>query len=279
MLQITKVSGVWKSLTYNLSFRDILPRRNPTLPYACDASPDIVSQAGPNLKNSLQYMYRTNGEYSNDRFNPTEGLDSFLKVELAGPPGDTGFLKLEGGYAFHMPLFSKPVTVDVGQKQTKHGLTLHASLNGGIMKTLNFGGLCHNTSLVPDRFFAGGPLQLRGFQPSGIGPRANCGGKSVAGGDSLGGEVYYATNLTASIPSPIFSDSGLRLFGFVNAGTLNNYGVPLQAFVRSSRISVGGGASLGSPLGRVELTYAVPIRYGPKDARKSVQLGFGLCFN
>jgi len=262
-----------------------MPRRHPNLPFACDASPDVVCQAGPSLKNSLQYLYRTNGEYTDNRFNPTEGIDYFLKAEIAGPPGDTGFFKMEGGYSFHIPLFSFNPTMNVAQtKSNKNqsllkGLTLHASLQGGVMKVLDFGGLCNSSLCISDRFFAGGPLQLRGFQHSGIGPRANSGGKSVAGGDSLGGDIYYNSNISASLPSPIFSDAGLRWFGFVNAGTLSGYGVPVSAFMRSSRISVGGGACFGSQLGRVELTYAVPLRYGSKDARKSFQFGFGFSFN
>jgi outer membrane protein assembly factor BamA len=48
--------------------------------------------------------------------------------------------------------------------------------------------------------------------------------------------------------------------------------------LHSTRVSIGGGLSIGSPMGRCELTYAVPIRYGPRDARKSVQFGFGFSF-
>lgn len=267
------VSGTWNSLTYFLSFRDIIPRRHPTLPYACDASPDIVSQAGPNLKHSLQYCYQTNGQHTDNRYNPTEGIDYFLKTEIAGPPGDTGFFKAEGGISFHSPIFKAL------ESSTENGLTFHAGLHGGMMKTLNFGGLCYSSSCISDRFFTGGPLLLRGFQPSGIGPRANSGGRSVSGGDALGGEVYYTSNVSVSVPSPIFSDLGVRWFGFVNAGTLSGYGVPLGALMKSTRMSLGGGACFASPFGRVEATYAVPLRYGPKDVRKQFQFGFGFSFD
>ena len=242
------------------------------MPYACDASSDVISQAGPNLKHSLQYLYQTNGQYTDDRFNPCKGVDYFVKAEAAGPPGDIGFFKLEGGYSLHTPISE---ILQSGMK----GLTLHANLQGGIMRTLDFGGLCRESSNISDRFFTGGPLSLRGFQPSGIGPRANFGGRSVPRGDALGGEVYYSSNLSASIPSPIFTDMGVRWFGFINAGTLSGHQVPLKTFVRSSRISVGGGACFASPFGRVELTYAVPLRYGPRDSRKQFQFGFGFSFN
>lgn len=48
--------------------------------------------------------------------------------------------------------------------------------------------------------------------------------------------------------------------------------------IGSSRLAVGGGVSVGLPMGRFETTYAVPLRYGPRDARKAVQFGFGFSF-
>lgn len=265
------IPDIWSALTYSMSLRDIIPRRHPKLPYACDASPEIVAQTGPNLCHSVKYTYQTNGAYTDSKFNPTNGIDYSVTGELAGPPGDVGFAKVEGGGAVHFPVATK-------------GLVLHASLYGGIMKALDFQGLCRDTTCISDRFFRGGPLQLRGFQPSGIGPRAKTGGRSVTGGDSLGGELYYTANIAASVPSPIFQDSGLRLFGFTNLGTLSNVNLKqnrtsFEGMMKSSRISVGGGACVATPMGRLELTYAVPLRFGAKDARKNLQFGFGFTFN
>jgi len=81
-------------------------------------------------------------------------------MELAGPPGDVGFWKFNGGYNFHIPV---------------NGIVLHGSLFTGLFKSISFGGLCNiqstSNSFISDRFFVGGPMQLRGFQPAGIGPR------------------------------------------------------------------------------------------------------------
>ena len=129
-------------------------------PYELDASPEIVAQSGPSVKHSVQYEFRTNGSLCDDRFNPTAGLDLRTSLELAGPPGDVGFIKGEGGLAGHMPLS------DDGD-----GLSLHGSLQTGFLQALGFSGLC-GPPTVSDRFFVGGPMQLRGFVPSGIGPRA-----------------------------------------------------------------------------------------------------------
>ena len=81
-------------------------------------------------------------------------------------------------------------------------------------------------------------------------------------------------------PGNILSNFGLRLFGFANAGTLTGLSsaVNVNSFMRSTRVAVGGGISAATPMGRLEATYAVPLHYGPRDARRSVQAGIGFTF-
>ncbi len=45
---------------------------------------------------------------------------------------------------------------------------------------------------------------------------------------------------------------------------LTRYGMCLESDIQSTRVDVGGGISVGSPMGRFEATYAVPIRYSPR---------------
>jgi outer membrane protein assembly factor BamA len=67
--------------------------------------------------------------------------------------------------------------------------------------------------------------------------------------------------------------------GLGSSSVLGLASIPvLSQIAQSSRIAVGGGFSFGLPMGRCEATYAVPIRYGPRDAMKSVQFGFGFSF-
>ena len=257
--------GGYAGLDWSLVFRDVIPRRHTKLPYHCDASPEIVSQSGPTTKNSLTYEYRTNGCHTNNRYNPTTGTDVRAKLEIAGPPGDVGFVKAEGGLASHLAL--------------NENLALHASLSSGILHTLSFGGICGDPT-VSDRFYIGGPMQLRGFLPAGIGPRAKTGGPSVPGGDALGGDFFYTATLAVSTPFPVMSflqDTDIRFFGFANAGTLTGL-TSMAHMMRTTRAAVGGGVCMGSPFGRMEATYAVPLRFGPRDARKAVQFGLGFSF-
>lgn len=138
-------------------------------------------------------------------------------------------------------------------------------------------------------------MQLRGFLPAGIGPRSKTGGSTSPGGDAMGGNLYYTANLAASLlpPNQILAEYGVRLFAFANAGTLvglsplNNYQyktvenrqpITWKQVVQSTRTSVGVGISAGTPMGRLEVTYAHPLRYGPRDARRNFQFGFGFSF-
>ena len=138
-------------------------------------------------------------------------------------------------------------------------------------------------------------MQLRGFLPAGIGPRSKTGGSTSPGGDAMGGNLYYTASLMASLlpPSQILAEYGVRLFAFANAGTLvglsplNNrqyrsvqeqHPITWKQVAQSTRTSVGVGISGGTPMGRLEVTYAYPLRYGPRDARRNFQFGFGLSF-
>jgi outer membrane protein insertion porin family len=258
----------------------------------------------------LSYEYRTNGRHCDDRFNPTDGVDVHGKIEVAGPPGNVGFVKMQGGASFNVPL---PWT-----------WALHGSVQAGMLRSLPLHGLCGPAS-ISDRFFVGGPMQLRGFVPAGIGPRAKTvskvwlfrlfleicqlwyfltrlcvflarvfvpkGGASCPGGDTLGGDLFYTATLAASVPFPAVAflrDNGVRCFGFANVGTVSGGGlddagvvgvvVPFLSILQSTRASVGGGVSMATAFGRLEATYATPLRYSPRDARKSVQIGLGFSF-
>ena len=93
----------------------------------------------------------------------------------------------------------------------------------------------------------------------------------MPGGDALGGKWYYASTLAASIP---VHSSGIRMFSFLNTGTLTNHHTKLLS---TTRVSIGAGLFWNLPQkgARIEATYAIPLRYGPKDARRRLQAGIG----
>ncbi|KAG7341009.1 surface antigen [Nitzschia inconspicua] len=275
---------VYWGVDWTLGLRDVIPRKDPTLPYAADASPEIVAQSGCSLQHSIKWEARTNGYYTDDRYQPTTGVDGHIQAELAGPPGDVGYIKLQGGTAGHW----RPLSSDA--------VSFHTTFATGILQSISFQGLCRSPT-ISDRFFVGGPMQLRGFLPAGIGPRSKTGGSTTPGGDAMGGHFFYTASIAASIlpPNTVLADYGIRLFAFGNAGTLvgmvpssslwssssNNNNGCMEEWIRvaqSTRLSAGVGISGGTPMGRLELTYAWPLRYGPKDARRNLQFGFGFSY-
>jgi outer membrane protein assembly factor BamA len=268
VLRPEMATGSYWGFDWSLAWRDVVPRKDVNLPYAADASHEIVALSGSTLTHSLTYDVRSNGDYCDNRFQPTAGLDWHGKLELAGPPGDTGYAKAQGGAAVHLPIIEELVS-------------LHGTVNGGYMKGIDYGGLCRGPT-ISDRFFVGGPMQLRGFLPAGIGPRSSGkGGSTSPGGDSLGGTLFYTASLAASMAPPgLLREYGVRLFSFVNVGTLvgSPEGLPVSTIVNSTRVAAGAGISANTPMGRLEATYALPIRYGPRDAKRNLQFGFGFNF-
>ena len=269
MAPVTEPGSVYWGLDWTLGIRDIVPRKHPELPYACDASPEVVVQSGPSLIHSLRWEARTNGGSTDDKFQPTIGADGFCLAELAGPPGDVGYAKAQGGGSIHIPLGGE---IDEFGNYSNNNPTsfldrvsLHASCSGGVLQPISYNGLCQAPT-ISDRFFVGGPMQLRGFLPAGIGPRSKTGGSTSPGGDAMGGNLYYTANLSASVlpPNQILAEYGVRLFAFANAGTLvglsplNNYQykslenrqpITWKQVVQSTRTSVGVGLSAGTPMG------------------------------
>eukprot|EP00560_Eucampia_antarctica_P007741 CAMPEP_0197827158 /NCGR_PEP_ID=MMETSP1437-20131217/4005_1 /TAXON_ID=49252 ORGANISM="Eucampia antarctica, Strain CCMP1452" /NCGR_SAMPLE_ID=MMETSP1437 /ASSEMBLY_ACC=CAM_ASM_001096 /LENGTH=561 /DNA_ID=CAMNT_0043427903 /DNA_START=82 /DNA_END=1767 /DNA_ORIENTATION=+ len=277
----------YKAFKWIAVLRDVMPRRDASLPYKCDSSAELLSHVGPSFKHSVLYEYKLNKSISLD---PDEneghvlsGYQANWSFELAGPPGDVGFFKGWGGLNLNIPLLT-PLNETANPAPSfasylLQGLTFHAALQGGFLRNLAFGDLCNNnknSSNICDRFFVGGPNQLRGFMQAGIGPRAKTGGSSVPGGDAMGADLYYTTTLATSIPFPTLANTGIRLFSFVNAGALTNRPLSLLA---TTRVSIGGGVSANLPHvmngARLEATYAIPLRYGHRDARRHVQAGMG----
>lgn len=164
---------------------------------------------------------------------------------------------------------------------------------------------------IADHFFLGGPLNLRGFDIRGCGPRYD--------GNSIGGEIYWAGALHIYTPLPFrpgrnsFGDL-FRLHGFVNAGNLSNitftsgdsiitlifynwsihlvnnvylyafiifpgnlYNENMKIFSKNVRCAIGGGLAmrLGN-VARIELNLVAPLLYMRSDMLQQFQFGIGV---
>ena len=281
------------SLEWSALGRDVVPRRHAHLPYCLAASPEIVAQAGPSVRHAVTLEYQPPLSSPHTTASPSSPWRWHGKVQVATPPGDVGYCKVEGGLGWGV---GAPLGVT-------RRLQFQSSVRAGYLKSLSFGGRTPRGAGIPsDRFYVGGPLPLRGFGPSGIGPRSTSGKSAGGPGDSLGGDFYYTAAFLASVQpfaggGPLDATSGeraaassssstdamlwssLRAFAFLNVGTCVGNVATLSplSVIRSTRAAVGVGVATEALGPRVEVAYAIPLRYDPtRDVRKTFQFGIGV---
>jgi outer membrane protein insertion porin family len=144
---------------------------------------------------------------------------------------------------------------------------------------------------VLDHFFLG-PDLVRGFAPSGIGPRD----LAATSQDALGGSLYWGATADIVFPFPMVpKDSGLRGALFADVGSVWNYdGVtsfgptPLACPAGSAasgsicladsnaiRASIGGSVIWASPFGPLRFDIGYPLLKEPWDKKQLLRFGAG----
>jgi outer membrane protein insertion porin family len=200
-----------------------------------------------------EVTHRLSYDSTNDVFAPTRGIKASVSNSFAGGIGDVRFVKntlsLDGFY---------PLT-DIW--------TLHLGGEAG-----HITGLGKDTRVI-DRFFIGGS-NVRGFAPSGLGPR------DQATDDPIGAKSYYAGTVEAQFPLPLpdrFNIRG-RIFTDVGAafGVDSAPGVILDS--DSPRVAIGTGASWDSPLGPIQVDLGFPIVSEDFDEQETFSFSFGTQF-
>src|SRR5262249_51382779 len=170
---------------------------------------------GPVLTSLVGYDLSYN-TLDNNR-NPTSGILATLRQDFAGAGGDVSYLRTTGNVRTYYEVLPDVV-----------GLL---NLQGGYIT--GFGGRALRDEGVDLRMldhFQMGPQLVRGFAPSGIGPRDltqfHFNGTP---GDALGGTMYWGASL--EFQSPIYflpKDAGVKFALFADAGSLWNYKGPLS---------------------------------------------------
>ena len=234
---------------------------------AVDQGATITSVAG--------YTLSFNGLDSN--INPTSGLYAELKQDFAGLGGDVNFVRTTGDIRYYYPLINDWVLMLRGQAG-------YVSAWGD------------NDLLIMDNFFMG-PNLVRGFAPSGIGPRD----MASLDQDSLGGTAYWGTSAEVQFPlSFLPKDVGLKGAVFFDAGSLWNYtgptsfvGVPnvncptgsenkagavCVADDNGIRSSVGASLIWQSPFGPLRFDYAWALSKQTYDETQAFRFSGGTRF-
>lgn len=206
-------------------------------------------------------------------------IDSTVSTDLGeGRVLDIEVTEPESSTAFDQPLLAteseiaKMVREQKLLNQISDDFIFHYSARGGLLWSYG-----DRKSHFMDRFFLGGPNDVRGFYLNGLGPKS--------GNDSLGGDVYFAqgASMITRIPG-LSSTSALRFISFINGGSVlplnydNVRGTLLNTVIQPS-VAAGFGLTYRHPVARFELNVTFPlIAKEFEGTRKGLQFGIGLSF-
>ena len=225
---------------------------------------------GPVLTSLVGYDLTYNTLDNNK--NPTSGLLAVIKQDFAGVGGDVNFVRTTADLRTYYEAIQDVVGV------------LH--LQAG-----NITGWGSKDVRMLDHFQMG-PNLVRGFTPSGIGPRDLTPGNLTQ--DALGGTMYWGASL--EFQTPIFfapKDAGLKLAVFADAGSLWDYRGPRDWLTgpgatgeiltaSSNKMFVNSSAGIGllwaSPFGPIRFDLAFPITKTPFDRKQLFRFGGGTTF-
>jgi outer membrane protein insertion porin family len=200
--------------------------------------------------------------------NPTSGTFLSLSQDFAGIGGDVNFIRTQADLRNYREIM--PDIVGFVRLRGGH----IASWGGKELRMLDH--------------FQMGPNLVRGFEPSGFGPRD----LTLTNGDqqdALGGSMYWGA--TAEVQVPVFwfpKEIGIKLAGFVDAGSLWNYKGPTSwdvtgetltvADSSSIRASAGVGLLWDSPLGPLRFDLAFPFMKESYDKTQVFRFSGGTTF-
>ncbi len=197
---------------------------------------------------------------------PTKGLYLEFKQDIAGIGGDVNFIRNTGDVRNYYELFPDIIGV--------------VHLQGGVMN--GWGG--QQLRMLDN--FQMGPNLVRGFAPSGIGPRDV---SPFTTQDALGGTMYWGASFEAQTPLYFLpKEIGIKVAAFADAGSLWNYqsetswavtGETLQvADDKTIRSSVGMGLIWDSPLGPLRFDFAYALTKASYDHTQFFRFSGGTKF-
>src|SRR6266516_1740235 len=211
--------------------------------------------------------------------NPSSGLLMELKQDFAGVGGDVDFLKTSGEARYYYNLFGDVVAV--GRAQA-----------GNVTP---WGG---QSVRIFDSYF-GEPWLVRGFAPTGFGPRDLPVGTTH---DNVGGKNFWGASVEVQSPIPnLPKDIGLKAAAFADVGNVWTYGGPKTftppifpntlcgrggdptnctgpAESNTPRSSVGVGLIWDSPFGPLRIDYAIALTKEKYDVTQAFRFGGGTKF-
>jgi outer membrane protein insertion porin family len=193
----------------------------------------IALANGATLTSLVGYTFTYNALDNNKA--PTSGFYAEFKQDVAGVGGDVNFTRETADMRTYYEVLPDIVSV------------LH--LQAGVVNP--WGG----QQLRSLDHFQMGPNLVRGFAPSGIGPRD----LTSPTGDALGGSMYWGASVEAQTPLYFLpKEIGIKLAAFADAGSLWNYRGPTYWNVTGEQLAVGDSAAIRSSVG-VGLIWDSPL--------------------
>ena len=215
------------------------------------ASIFIKEQQGNNTVS--QVSHTTSYDQLDNRRQPSKGYAVSLTNDLAGLGGDVRHLrsKLRAGY--FVPILEDRVL----------SFRLETGYIKGIGEDVEIG----------ERFFLGG-RKIRGFAPSGIGPR------DLKTRDVLGGNQYYTGSVELRFPIGLPNELGLKASIFSDVGSLSGLDQNSSQIEDGSglRASVGMGLSWATGIGLMRLDFASAMLKEELDETEFISFSFGTGF-
>lgn len=223
-----------------------------------DASTLVKSQEGSTMASiigqSLMYDKRDN------RFEPTSGYFILLDENIAGIGGDVNYIRHEITTGYYRPVYGED-------------FILRLTAAGGYVS--GYGG---KDVRFADNFRLTG-RQIRGFENIGFGPTDFT---ENAEGTVLGGKRYYAQTTELGIPLSFLPDElGFKSYIFHDLGSITGLDAPDNPLIIDKdtlHASYGLGLSWTSPLGPLNVSYAVPYLKDSFDRTQRLQFDFGTRF-
>jgi outer membrane protein assembly complex protein YaeT len=253
------------SLTYTVSYgrTEATPESFCSFFNACTS--DVIS---PLREKRVLATLTALGTFSrvNSPVDPTRGSLKTVEVTYSskyiGSSSLQQFTRFTAGSAWYRPL--------------SRNVVFSWRVRGGLIFSPRVGVDTAFGSFIPpeQRFYAGGPNDVRGFQRNELGPvvyvvpASAVGPGNTVNADSVrvaatGGNTFVLGNVELRIPSPVFS-SRLRLAAFVDAGGAWERQGPSSS--RVVRVTPGVGIRLATPLGPARLDVAYnPYKLQPGE--------------
>ena len=145
---------------------------------------------------------------------------------------------------------------------------LTEDLSFGIKGEVSYGDGYSSTNDLPffNKFVAGGPRSVRGYEVNTLGPRDSL-------GDPYGGNLKMIYSMELGFPVPYVNEANLRGLLFLDAGYVYEDFSDFEADL--IRGSLGLGFSWLSPLGGVSVSITLPLNEQDEDEPESFQFNLG----